>query len=73
MNIEILEKNPNHCANEMSTPILKTLLSKSENKDIFQKKRDSLLFLTLSCKIPCTNDDLRLFLSPTLQEKEFYM
>ena len=44
MNIEILEKNPNHCANEMSTPILKTLLSKSENKDIFQKKETPYCF-----------------------------
>ena len=38
MNIEILERNPKHCANEMSTPILKTPLSESENKDKFQKK-----------------------------------
>ena len=38
MNIDILERNPNPCANEMSTPILKMLLSESENKDKFQKK-----------------------------------
>ena len=44
MNIEILERNPNHCANEMSTLILKTPLSESENKDKFQKKRDTLPF-----------------------------
>ena len=46
MNIEILEKNPNHCANEfeMSTPILKTLLSQSENKDIFRKKGNLTVF-----------------------------
>ena len=44
MNIEILERNPNHCANEMSTPILKTLLRESENKEKFQKKRDTLPF-----------------------------
>ena len=44
MNIDILERNPNPCANEMSTPILKMLLSESENKDKFQKKRDTLPF-----------------------------
>ena len=46
MNIEILEKNPNHCANEfeMSTPILKTLLSQSENKDILRKKGHLTVF-----------------------------
>ena len=63
MNIEILEKNPNHCTNEMSTPILKALVSKSENKDKFQKKRDTLLFLTFSCKISisCKNNSIRPF------------
>ena len=44
MNIEIIERNPNHFANEMLTPILKTILSESENKDKFQKKRDTLPF-----------------------------
>ena len=39
------------------------ILSKSENKDKFQKKRNTLPFLTLSSKISttCINDELRLF------------
>ena len=44
MNIEILEKNPNHCTNEMSTHILKALVNKSENKDKFQKKGTPYFF-----------------------------
>ena len=44
MNIEILEKNSNHCTNEMSTPIPKALVSKSENKDKFQKKGTPYFF-----------------------------
>ena len=44
MNIKILEKNPNHCTKEMSTPILKALVSKSENKDKFQKKGTPYFF-----------------------------
>ena len=64
MNIEILERNPNHCANEfeMSTPILKTLLSQSEKKT-YLGKRDTLPFLTLPCEIliTCISVELRLF------------
>ena len=47
----------------MSTPILKTLFGKSENKDKFQKKRDTLPFWTFSCKIliKSTSVELRLF------------
>ena len=39
------------------------ILSKSENKDKFQKKRNTLPFLTLSSKISttCINDEIPLF------------
>ena len=42
--VAILGKNPNCFVNEMSTLILKTLLSKSKNKDKFQKKGHLIVF-----------------------------
>ena len=64
MNIEILaKKDPNHCADKMSTPILKTLSQLERKQRQISGKRDTLPFLTLSCKIliTCIRVELLIF------------